>query len=101
MILDIGFLLVLVLWSSAVGRRLLDRLDPGPKHPCDALALAVPLGLGMLSLAALALGEVGWLHRRGLVSLVLSSWLVARLVLRRAVPPPNVAATDATSCAER
>ena len=57
--LDLGFVLLLTAWSAGVGLRVLDRLGQTPEHPADALALAVPLGLGMLALAALGLGEFG------------------------------------------
>ncbi|MBV8606797.1 MAG: glycosyltransferase family 39 protein, partial [Singulisphaera sp.] len=64
--LDIGFILLLAAWSAGVGLRVLGRLRQTPEHPADALALAVPLGLGMLALAALVLGEFGALTPGGL-----------------------------------
>jgi hypothetical protein len=66
LVLDLGFLLLLTLWSAGVGLRIADRLAPRPEHPTDALATAVPLGLGVLALAALGLGELGWLTPIGL-----------------------------------
>ena len=45
--------------AAGLGLRLLDRLGGRPETPADALALAVPLGLGMLALAVLGLGELG------------------------------------------
>jgi len=64
--LDLGFLLLLAAWSSGVGLWVLRRFGPPPEHPADALALAVPTGLGVLALAVLGLGEVGRLDRDGL-----------------------------------
>jgi hypothetical protein len=65
--LDLGFVVLLTAWSAGVGLRVLNRLGPRPEHPADALALAVPLGLGLLSLAVLGLGECGALDRSGLL----------------------------------
>ena len=64
--LDLGFILLLTAWSAGVGLRVLGRLGQTPEHPADALALAVPLGLGMLALAVLGLGELGVLTPGGL-----------------------------------
>ncbi len=64
--LDLGFLGLLTCWASAVGLRLLRGFGPPPEHPNDALAFAVPLGLGSLALAVLGLGEFGLLTRAGL-----------------------------------
>src|SRR4051812_40268848 len=57
--LDLGFLIVLALWSAGVGLFMLRRFGPTPETPADALALAVPIGLGVLALLVLGLGEVG------------------------------------------
>ena len=59
--LDLCFLLLLAAWSAGVGLFILRRFGPTPDEPADALALAVPIGLGVLALATLALGEVGGL----------------------------------------
>ena len=67
--LDLGFLALLTFGSAGVGIGLLRRLDPTPEHPSDALALAVPLGLGLLALAVLGLGELGLLNPWGLSAL--------------------------------
>ncbi len=64
--LDVAFVLLLTTWSALVGRAILASLDAVPSNRSDAVALAVPLGLGALALAALGLGEVGWLDRGGL-----------------------------------
>ncbi|MDB5351442.1 MAG: family glycosyltransferase, 4-amino-4-deoxy-L-arabinose transferase [Planctomycetota bacterium] len=66
--LDIAFVLLLTAWSALVGRAILLRLDAIPACFVDTLALAVPLGLGTLALAALGLGEIGHLHRAGFVA---------------------------------
>ncbi|MBV8555826.1 MAG: hypothetical protein JO116_09685, partial [Planctomycetaceae bacterium] len=97
--LDIGFILLLAAWSAGVGLRVLGRLRQTPEHPADALALAVPLGLGMLALAALALGEFGVLTPGGLkVVLVAGALLggreagrgIACLVRQASFPEPRV-----------
>ncbi len=74
--LDIGFILLLTAWSTGVGLRVLDRLRQTPEHPADALALAVPLGLGMLALAALVLGEFGVLTTGGLKAVLVAGALL-------------------------
>ena len=81
--LDLGFILLLTAWSAGVGLRVLGRLRQTPEHPADALALAVPLGLGMLALAALVLGEFGVLTPGGLrVVLVAGALLGGREACR-------------------
>src|SRR3954470_10905919 len=64
--LDLGFLSLLTIAAAGFGLRLLDRLGGRPEARADALALAIPLGLGTLALATLALGELGLLNRMGL-----------------------------------
>ena len=64
--IDLGFAVFLAIVSAGVGKRILDRLGSTPEHPLDALALALPLGMGVLSLATLGLGELGRLNRVGL-----------------------------------
>ena len=64
--IDLGFAALLALIATGFGKRILDELDCSPEHPLDALALAVPLGLGLTALATLALGELGWLNFVGL-----------------------------------
>ena len=64
--LDLGFVVLLTIWSAGVGLWTLRRLGSTPEHPADALALAVPLGLGLLGLATLGLAEVSMLNRMGL-----------------------------------
>lgn len=61
MILDLAFIIVLTAWSAALGSRLIAMLDARPANVRDALALAVPLGLGVLALGVLGLGEFGLL----------------------------------------
>ncbi len=72
--LDLGFLIALAVASAGLGFRLLRALDLTPEHPADAWALAVPLGLGGLALAALGLGEAGALTSLG-VAVVLAAGL--------------------------
>jgi len=64
--LDLGWIALLSAWSAGVGLAALRRFGPPPEHPADALALAVPTGLGLLAVAALGLGEVGRLDAVGL-----------------------------------
>src|SRR5438067_1045480 len=64
--LDVGFILFLAVWSAGVGYRVVRRLGPVPERPADALALALPVGLGGLGLALLGLGEVGRLGARAI-----------------------------------
>ncbi len=79
---DVIFILCLAGWSAIVGRAILTLLRALPTHPVDSLSLCVPLGLGVLALAALGLGEVGHLDRTGFsvvfaVGLGISSIIVA------------------------
>jgi hypothetical protein len=88
--IDLGFLLLLAFWAWWVGRAILARLADAPGHPADAVALALPLGLGALSLAAFALGSVGGLSPPGLalvffLGVVLGAFPRRR---RRASDPP-------------
>jgi hypothetical protein len=71
--LDLGFVWLLSAGSMGIGLRLLNRLGVLPEHPADALALAIPLGLGMLALATLGLGELGVLNVPGL-TIILALW---------------------------
>jgi hypothetical protein len=64
--MDLGFAALLALVSAGVGKRILDLLGQTPEHPLDALALALPLGMGTTALATLVLGEMGCLNRIGL-----------------------------------
>ena len=64
--IDLGFAALLALISAGFGKRLLDGLSCSPEHPLDAMALALPLGMGLSALAALALGELGCLNFVGL-----------------------------------
>ncbi len=68
--IDLGFAALLALISVGLGKRILDGLGCSPDHPLDALALALPLGLGLTALATLALGEVGCLNFVGLAVLL-------------------------------
>ncbi|HMB03006.1 MAG TPA: hypothetical protein VKP69_04600, partial [Isosphaeraceae bacterium] len=74
--LDLGFLALLTFGSAGVGLRVLRRLGLIPEHPADALALAVPLGLGILASAALGLGEFGLLNPPGLAILSLFGLMI-------------------------
>jgi hypothetical protein len=70
--IDLGFVGLLTVWSIGVGLGILDRLRIRSESTIDSLALATPLGLGTLSLAALSLGELGWLHAGGLAVVLLA-----------------------------
>jgi hypothetical protein len=69
--IDFGFAALLALITLGVGKRLLDWLGQTPKHPVDAAALALPLGMGTAALALLAIGELGCLNLLG-VTIVLA-----------------------------
>jgi hypothetical protein len=74
--LDLGFVCLLSVLAAGVGLRVLDRLGGRPASRADALALAVPIGLGLLALATLGLGELGALNRAGLAILLAGGFLV-------------------------
>ena len=59
--LDLGFLILLAIVAAGLGFRLLAWLRVTPEHAGDAWALALPLGLGVLSLGMLGLAEFGML----------------------------------------
>ena len=60
----------LALIGMGVGKRFLDRFGQAPAHRLDAMALMLPLGLGLLALGTLAVGAMGWLNRFGLCLLL-------------------------------
>jgi hypothetical protein len=64
--IDLGFAALLALITAGFGKRILDGLGCSPEHPLDAMALALPLGMGLTSLATLALGELDCLNFVGL-----------------------------------
>ncbi|MFO0907613.1 MAG: glycosyltransferase family 39 protein [Isosphaeraceae bacterium] len=78
--LDLLFLAILTTGALAVGAWLLDRLGTHLDHALDRIALSLPLGLGVIALCMLALGELG-----GLTPAVLQgfSGIVAALGLIR------------------
>ena len=57
--LDLGFVLLLTFLAAGIGLRLLDRLGGRPETPADALALAVPLGLGIAGAGDTRPGRAG------------------------------------------
>lgn len=68
--LDLGMALFLAVIAAGIGKRLLVWFGEAPEHPMDLLALAAPLGLGILALATLLIGEAGWLNLVGLAVLL-------------------------------
>ena len=68
--IDLAFAAFLAMIGMGAGRRILDRLGQAPGHPVDAAALAMPMGLGLLSLGVLGLGALGRLDRVGLAVLL-------------------------------
>jgi hypothetical protein len=68
--IDLGFAAFLAMIGMGAGRRILDRLGQAPGHPLDAAALSMPIGLGLMALGVLGLGELGWLNRIGLAVLL-------------------------------
>ncbi len=77
--IDFCFAAILAVIAFGVGKLVLDRLGQAPEAALDRMALALPLGLGFLALATLALGELGWLNRLGM-SIVLGAGLELGLV---------------------
>lgn len=69
-LIDLGFAAFLATVGLGLGRRVLDALNQSPEHPVDAIALAMPMGLGLLSLGVLGLGTLGWLTPIGLAALL-------------------------------
>ena len=68
--LDLGLALFLALVAAGIGKRLLNWIGELPDQPLDALALATPLGLGLLALGCLLLGQAGRLNLVGLAVLL-------------------------------
>ena len=74
--LDIGFALFLALVAAAVGGRITAALDPGRGRECpadgwlDVLALALPLGFGVMALGVLVLGQLSLLNHLGMAILL-------------------------------
>jgi hypothetical protein len=92
--IDFAFALFLAVIAFGIGKLILDRLGNAPQTVIDRFALALPLGFGALSLATLAIGELGYLNRLGL-SVVLGIAIELGLVslwrdLRRARPASNL-----------
>ena len=82
--LDIVFLCAIGLWSATVGLAELRRLGFTLSSKADAFALAIPLGLGTLSLGSFALAEVGMLDRPSLFIFMLLGAIVGTIsALRR------------------
>ncbi|MDR3620881.1 MAG: 4-amino-4-deoxy-L-arabinose transferase [Paludisphaera borealis] len=67
---DLGFALFLALVSAGLGWRILRWLGGSPEHPVDVFGLALPLGMGLLALASLVLGQFRGLNIVGLAVLV-------------------------------
>jgi len=86
MALDLGFLILLATVAAGLGLRLLGRLGLTPSHPADAWALALPIGLGGLGLAALGLGEVGVLRPWSIAALLAVAAVVGLLATLRSLP---------------
>jgi hypothetical protein len=91
--LDLGLAMFMALAATGIGIRMLNWIGERPEHPLDALALATPLGLGLMALACLAIGEAGWLNLAGLavllgvaaeLGLIAGCRLLGNLVRRRA-----------------
>jgi hypothetical protein len=71
--LDLGFVLLLTFLAAGIGLRLLDQLGDRPDFLPDAIALAIPIGMGILALTVLGVGELGVLNRTSLVLLMAAS----------------------------
>jgi hypothetical protein len=77
--IDFAFALLLAVVAFLVGKLILDRMGQAPDAVVDRFALVLPLGMGFLSLATLALGELGCLNRLGM-SIVLGAGIELGLV---------------------
>jgi hypothetical protein len=71
--IDLLFAIFVALIGLGTGKRILDRFGQTPGHRLDAIALALPLGMGLLALGTLAVGAMGWLNGLGL-SVLLAVW---------------------------
>jgi hypothetical protein len=60
---DVAFVTLMAISAALVGRAVVRRLCAPTAHWIDELALAVPVGLGLVGLATLALGTIGALGR--------------------------------------
>jgi hypothetical protein len=67
---DLGLAVFLAIIAAGIGKRMLGFVRELPEHPLDAMALAVPVGLGSLALGCLAVGEFGQLNLAGLAVLL-------------------------------
>jgi hypothetical protein len=87
--IDLCWAVLLCAIAVGVGKRLLDAWHQTPEHSIDTLSLALPLGLGVLSLGTLLLGELGHLNGVGLslwLALLAEIGLVTLLRWARAMP---------------
>src|SRR5271166_1789388 len=100
--LDLGLALFLAFVAAGIGKRLLNWIGELPDHPLDALALATPLGLGLLALACLCLGQAGWLNLVGMAVLLgvatelglLAGCRLLRELARHAMQRPEAGSTS-------
>jgi hypothetical protein len=67
---DLAVALFLGIVAAGIGERLLGRVGELPEHPLDALGMSAALGLGLLALACLAIGEAGKFNLAGLTVLM-------------------------------
>ena len=75
--LDLGFVAILAVIGAGLGTWLLARFGAPREYPVDALALALPLGLGTIALAVLGLGEVAMFETRGIVAVLIGGALLS------------------------
>ena len=89
---DLAVALFLGIVAAGIGKRLLGRAGELPEHPLDALGMSAALGLGLLALACLAIGEAGKFNLSGLTVLMAVATevgLLAGLKLLRALCRPG------------
>jgi Protein of unknown function (DUF1420) len=72
-LLDLLFIVILSTIAFGLGRQILGWLHALPEHPVDGLSMSLPIGLGILSLATFAIGQLGWLNPIGLAALLIVS----------------------------
>lgn len=64
----LGLLALVLTLASAVGQRILEYLRILPASPLLKRVLAVPIGLGTISLGLTAMGFIGWFHTGAIVA---------------------------------
>jgi hypothetical protein len=75
MLLDVAFVAFMALGAASIGGRLVRAAGLSFSHRSDHLAVALPLGLGLMALAVLLLGEFGVLTQAAIGVLLVAPML--------------------------